>query len=335
MDDRLTIISNEIQPLLASIQLRPTLETIIRIGTLLTSAKRICGHGRWLPWLKAHGIAPRTAETYMQVSNSPNSANLPERLSVNEFLHMIRRGKREARAAERERVRREAIAANPVNDETYQIHHADCKTFSWPENISLIGTDPPWNDMDAYSWLASMAKDKLCPGGLLLVQIGQYYLHQVLDIMRGSGLTYQWLMAIGYKQYRAKPWGNVFLNNWKAVVVLSNGRMKWQGDKNSADSPCVNDIYMVEPNDQLCHKWQQPLDPWIYWLDRLSVPGSLIVDPFAGSGTIGCAVKIIGGGRKYIGTDIDAENCRVARKQIEDCTESDRCNSPSVCEEEQ
>ena len=42
---------------------------------------------------------------------------------------------------------------------------------------------------------------------------------------------------------------------------------------------------------------------------------ALIIDPFMGSGTTGVACKLLG--RDFIGIDIDADYCEIARKRIE------------------
>lgn len=39
-------------------------------GKMLIEAKGLCGHGEWLPWLKAAGIHERTARRYMALAAS-------------------------------------------------------------------------------------------------------------------------------------------------------------------------------------------------------------------------------------------------------------------------
>ena len=48
---------------------RRALEDAVRCGELLLEAKRVVGHGRWLPWLAENtGIGPRQAQNYMRVA---------------------------------------------------------------------------------------------------------------------------------------------------------------------------------------------------------------------------------------------------------------------------
>jgi site-specific DNA-methyltransferase (adenine-specific) len=79
--------------------------------------------------------------------------------------------------------------------------------------------------------------------------------------------------------------------------------------------PVHSDTYTVRPLVARYHDWEKPVDPWRYWLASLSRPGELVADPFCGSGTIGVALKQIGG-RRYIGTEIDPDNIKVPRARL-------------------
>ena len=48
-------------------------------------------------------------------------------------------------------------------------------------------------------------------------------------------------------------------------------------------------------------------------------PGDVVLDPFFGAGTVG--VVAIEEGRDYIGIDINAEYCELARKRLGDCAQ--------------
>lgn len=90
-----------------------------------------------------------------------------------------------------------------------------------------------------------------------------------------------------------------------------------RGDPDNAGRERVSDSFIVEPgeNTQLLHVWQQPMKPWELWLRQLAPPGSLICDPFSGSGTTAAAVKRIGR-RMFVGTEIDEGNYKVAMSRL-------------------
>ena len=65
------------------------------------------------------------------------------------------------------------------------------------------------------------------------------------------------------------------------------------------------------------HQTQKPVKLMEWCLDKLKVPeGGTVLDPFMGSGTTG--VACVQTGRKFIGIEIDAGYCEIARKRIEE-----------------
>jgi site-specific DNA-methyltransferase (adenine-specific) len=151
---------------------------------------------------------------------------------------------------------------------------------------------------------------------LLLVQCATSDIHRVLNVLTVGPLLYKWSLGIFYD--RPFPLNFFVLAvSWRSVLVLSNGQCSdYKGLRQVPDA-------MIEPYGHLMkkhHEWEQPLRPWAVWLDCLTRPNDLILDPFAGSGTIGVAVKAAGG-RRYIGTEIKAGNAAVARKRIADWPE--------------
>ena len=65
------------------------------------------------------------------------------------------------------------------------------------------------------------------------------------------------------------------------------------------------------------HPTQKPVKLMEWCLDKLRVPeGGTVLDPFMGSGTTG--VACVQTGRKFIGIEIDAGYCEIARKRIEE-----------------
>lgn len=63
-----------------------TLERYKEAGEALAKAKKKCGHGKWIPWLKRNGISTRTAGRALKVFASwaklANLANLSEAMKV-------------------------------------------------------------------------------------------------------------------------------------------------------------------------------------------------------------------------------------------------------------
>jgi len=286
---------------------RPSVEAAARIGELLGEAKTTLPHGEFLPWVRRLGIGVRNAQLYMQVSTHAGNANPGSHLTIKQFLGLVRAARSAARRQERQELL-DAVPDVPAG-RLCRVVAADCRTYRWPAGIDCVATDPPWSDRPAYLWLARFAAGRLREGGLLLVQCGTADLPDRVSLLRAGGLRYLWTLALVYANVRLDAAAHhAWHACWRPVLVFCRGRQP--------PLKGVIDTVTVGPSDQGLHQWQQPLLPWVRWLGDLTRPGQLICDPFAGSATVGVAVKQIGGGRRYIGTEIDARHVRAARARI-------------------
>jgi hypothetical protein len=171
----------------------------------------------------------------------------------------------------------------------------------------LIVADPPWSDPAHYEWLAPWAAQHLREGGLALIQCGQHLLPEVLAIL-GARLAYVWTMSIAYSESSGVIARGRFRSVWKPVLAFSRGE--------AAIPETVSDTYYlhVAGTAKALHAWEQPMAPWRYWLSRLAMPGKLVADPYAGSGTIALVCHDLG--LRYVGTEVDEKTYRVARGRI-------------------
>ncbi len=289
-------LESEILRLHNGFTLRPSLDTIIAIGERLDEAKRLLPHGEWLPWLKRIGIPTRTAQLYLQCARAdPPDGNI----SMRQFLRIMRQAKRQLGKARMEEQRQAALERNVPRHPEYKVITADCRKYKWQPNLDVICTDPPWSDIEAYKWLGSFAKKHLKPSGLLIVACSQF--HLPAQMMALARLDYAWTLAIVFSQLQ-ESYGKVvqgYNPSWRPVCVYS-------------------DTYTVPPLPRLWHQWEQPLKPYAYWLERLTLPGlpgETVADPFAGSATVGVALKQLGH-RSYIGTEINPQHAKVARARL-------------------
>lgn len=62
------------------------------------------------------------------------------------------------------------------------------------------------------------------------------------------------------------------------------------------------------------HPTQKPVSVLTPLVESFSAPGSLVLDPFAGSGSTLVAAR--DAGRRYLGIELDASYCHVARQRI-------------------
>lgn len=65
--------------------------------------------------------------------------------------------------------------------------------------------------------------------------------------------------------------------------------------------------------DKTSHEWGQSVGELTHWIERLTEPSDLIVDPYCGGGTIPLAC--LSTKRRWVATEIDPGNAAVARKR--------------------
>jgi len=154
-----------------------------------------------------------------------------------------------------------------------------------------IITDPPYprEYLPLYGLLAEKAVDV----PLVAVMCGQTYLPEIMETMCRH-LKYRWTLAYltpGGKSVQQWPCKvNTF---WKPVLIFGEA-LEWIGDVCSSKT---ND------NDKRFHDWGQSESGMADLVERLTKPGDLVCDPFAGAGTT--AVVSLQLGRRFVGCDID------------------------------
>jgi len=138
------------------------------------------------------------------------------------------------------------------------------------------------------------------PGRLCCVYVSSAALPEVIARM-GQHLTYYWCLAVGYQNAHCHR--NAIVNFtviWTPVLAFS------KGPPAKTDKSAPLDFFSAcrGKADKGHHYWQQEGEPARYWLERLTLPGEVILDPFAGSGQFALEALQIGQ-RRIIACDID------------------------------
>jgi len=112
--------------------------------------------------------------------------------------------------------------------------------------------------------------------------------------------------------------GNLFgayANKYEVILFGSKQNKHLNCIGNTCRHTDVIDVKRVSGNKQL-HSHQKPDDLIDFLIDKSSLPGEKVIDPFVGSGTTCAAAKRRG--RRCIGVDIDPESVRIAKKRVRD-----------------
>lgn len=255
--------------------------------------------------------APRHAETLGRID--------PEKLPASKIVLTNRDV---VRAAHQDR--REALASTPLVHQPTgaTIYHCDFRGLAARAKlqrgqINLIWTDFPWSS----EWLrsngeavADFANEYLAEDGAIATYFGNCpWLPELMAIM-GTSLNYRgMLINLNQSQKKDRVFITKLARKARPIFVWSKSP-NWTFDPN--DLGFTTDVYQGDPAAKEGHDWAQPVGESVHWLARLSKPGDLIVDPCAGTGTGGVAVRCLGEGRRWIGSEIDEKTYRIARANL-------------------
>jgi site-specific DNA-methyltransferase (adenine-specific) len=177
-----------------------------------------------------------------------------------------------------------------------------------PESVDLIVTDPPYSpdDQDVYGDLSEFAFKVLRPGGICIAYSGHLGVGKNI-LALSEHLEFMWLFAMRHTggEMRFRKF-NVFVG-WKPIIACYKEPLEawWEP---------VRDFIEGGGKEKDAHEWQQAESEAAYFIERLSPPGGLVVDPMCGSGTTLVAAKKLG--RSYLGVDIDAEALQTAARRL-------------------
>lgn len=191
----------------------------------------------------------------------------------------------------------------PAATERYRVFQANIQQdVDMPDDDSLdfIITDPPYPKkyLPLYGDLGAFAARTLKPGGSLVCMVGQSYLPDVLAGL-SNHMHYQWTLAYLTPGGQAvQLWDRKVNTFWKPLLWFVKGKYEgeWIGD---VCRSAVND------NDKDHHHWGQSESGMADIIERFTLPGQIICDPFCGGGTTG--VVAVQMKRLFVGFDIDAE----------------------------
>lgn len=158
--------------------------------------------------------------------------------------------------------------------------------------VALILTDPPYPSKYLKEWskLGKFAANKLVDGGSLLAYSGQGNMPEVINRL-SEHMRYWWTLALTHGHGSQNLPGKFVTIGWKPIL--------WYVKNKRRDRRYVADRVSGSAARKTAHEWGQGRDELKPLIESLTASGDLIVDPFAGSGTVGEAAVALG--RQFIG----------------------------------
>jgi hypothetical protein len=124
-----------------------------------------------------------------------------------------------------------------------------------------------------------------------------------------ESLDWYWLSAVIFSSGSHRIWTRKITNEFRPFLVFAkrpappNAKHGWLSDLVHSTAP-----------DKSHHKHGQDAGRFQYYIDRLTIPGELVVDPFVGGGVVPeiCAAT----GRRFVGTELNPGIAAAARARV-------------------
>lgn len=251
------------------------------------------------------------------------------RKAAPDLAKKVRAGDVTLKAAQKEVAKRKKAAAKaaippdlPAITDRYRLYCHDMREYQFlaevvrSDTVDWIITDPPYakEHLPLYADLFEFAGAVLKPGGGMLVMVGQSYLPTILSLMTTppgmGGILYRWTAAYLTPGGQAvQIWDRKINTFWKPLLLFGKAGgtipAKWLGDV------CVS---KPNDNDKKHHKWGQSESGMADIIERFTMPGQTICDPFMGAGTTGVvAVKM---NRLFVGIDLDPDAVATSKARL-------------------
>ncbi len=208
-----------------------------------------------------------------------------------------------------------------TDDGSVRLFHGDCldvlPTLE-AGSIDAVVTDPPYgmnNDVDSSRFTGGSEPLRRGQGG------GRFKTAIIGDCIPfdpSRWLCFPKVILWGANHYAQRlPAGTtlVWLKRYDKAfgTFLSDAEIAWS--KGGCGVYVFRDLSMKSNERGRLHPNQKPLPLMVWCINRASIPGATILDPYMGSGTTG--VACVRTGRKFIGVEIDEKYFDIAVKRIQ------------------
>jgi site-specific DNA-methyltransferase (adenine-specific) len=194
------------------------------------------------------------------------------------------------------------------------------------ESVDLLLTDPPYGmryrgkrwgkpmqgDADL-SWFRPFIQEAyrvLKPNTHACLFCNEYGLATFRAEMAAAGFKVKRLLVWVKDQHTAGDLVGDYANRTEYLLFGHKGRRLLNGHRDA------NVLFFKRAGRRRDHPTEKPVDMLRYLIEKSSAPGELVLDPFAGSGSICRAAKDLG--RHFLGIEIDPTYAEIARRSVAD-----------------
>ena len=186
-----------------------------------------------------------------------------------------------------------------------------------PDNsVDMVFTDPIYENIDDYRWLAETAARILKPDRACLVWCSSVKQYDVQPVMRDYlNFVLQLTYTKVAKAY--KVWGyKTFLWTTPCLWFQKGGDHFHKGHDWLIDTMIdhCNAIISTSTPPTNTYKWHKNPEAYVSWLKAFTKPGDVVYDPFTGSGSL--PVECLRLGRNFIASELKPEIADMARERL-------------------
>ncbi len=196
----------------------------------------------------------------------------------------------------------------PIN-ERHIIINDDFRNVKLEKNsIDIILTDPPYPKEYLPLWkdLSEFANKVLKPSGFLIAYSGEMYLPEVIESLK-TYLNYYWCMSLQHTGNTQIVNGRNIQCGWKPILMFQKSPFKLL-------NTFPKDVITGTGRDKDLHEWQQSAKEIIPLIEKLTKENDIILDPFAGSGSIMEAAELTK--RKSISIEINSDYIDIIKQRL-------------------
>ena len=197
------------------------------------------------------------------------------------------------------------------NDENQGIYTGNARELAQAipdESVDLIFTDPVYDRIDDYRWLAETAARVLKPDSPCLTWTATPLLSKVIRAMEPP-LDYAWTLHL--QRFGTPRPGKTGLCMIAQCLWMEKGKSKTR--RKIGDWHYYSECNSALPSNNK-HRWSKPVDTVAKWTNAFLVKDGVVIDFFAGGATVPAVCKMLG--RRWLAFEIDPPTAELARKRV-------------------
>lgn len=232
---------------------------------------------------------------------------------LHQAIKEINEAERLRKNAERARLYKPEEAIHVVHGDFYKI----CQTYE-DNYFDAIITDPPYpgDYLPLWDQLGEVAARVLRPGRFLVAYSGQMYLDKVMSLL-SKHLIYYWTFSLFHSQQTGRVHPRAVIAEWKPILIFQKPLINRDGEEKLMPfKRTLPDVIRDYTRDKSHHEWGQGIAGFEFFIENLTRPNDLILEPFAGGGTTLVAAKRMK--RRCIGIEIDEKHVNTIKARLAD-----------------